>query len=413
MKAADPLHDEGPDWEYRSPVPIHSDFGAEPGPEKRFTATPYHWPDPASIEPRDWLFSRWILRGEVSTVIAPGGVGKSSLLTSCALSLASGRNILGKEACSGPQGVWIWNLEDDRREMDRQIAANSIAHAISKDDCNKPLCVDSGIDQNLCTAIEGPDGFMIIEPVFDALLNELVSRKIDVLFIDPFVSSHQIAENDNVKIDAVAKRWKKLAQAAGCAIVLAHHSRKSNGQETTIEDSRGASALGDAARVSLVLNRMSSEEAKKFGVEEDRERRLIFRVDLGKSSRAPAENATWFKLQSTSLGNSTDGRPADDVGVVKPWRPPDPFDDITVDHLRRVQLLVSEGSYRSSPQSKDWVGHAVAEVTGMDVDDKKENATIKKVFKTWLDNEKFLVVDRKDQRGNSRPFIDVGEWVKT
>ncbi|HEY9091901.1 AAA family ATPase [Parasphingorhabdus sp.] len=373
-------------------------------------ATPYHWPAPQTIEPRDWIFGRWILRGELTTVISPGGVGKSGLLTASALSLASGINIIGIAPYSGPQTVWLWNLEDDRIELNRQVAANSIAHSISPEGCADRLYVDSGIDQRLCMAIEGPEGFMIVEPVFDALLEELKARKIDVLIIDPFVSSHQISENDNGKIDAIAKSWKRLAQAAGCAVVLAHHSRKSNGQETTVEDSRGASSLGDAARVSLVLNRLNKTEAQAFGVTDDSERSVIFRVNHGKSSRSPPENASWFQMQSTNLGNSRPDKPADEVGVVMLWKPPDLLDGVTNGHLKQVQRLVDKGDYRESQQSPDWIGNAVAEVLGWDMEAPNQKAKIRSILKIWIENRKFKVEKRQDKTRKMKSFMVVDEW---
>ena len=57
-------------------------------------ATPYSWPDCASIQPREWLYGRQLIRKFVSATIAPSGVGKSSLLIAEALSMVSGRALL-------------------------------------------------------------------------------------------------------------------------------------------------------------------------------------------------------------------------------------------------------------------------------------------------------------------------------
>ena len=42
-------------------------------------ATPYRWPDPASLPRRQWLLGHWLLHGEVTAIIAPGGTGKSTI----------------------------------------------------------------------------------------------------------------------------------------------------------------------------------------------------------------------------------------------------------------------------------------------------------------------------------------------
>ena len=44
-------------------------------------ANPFTWQDPQTIKRREWLYDRHFIRGFLSTTIAPGGVGKSALLT--------------------------------------------------------------------------------------------------------------------------------------------------------------------------------------------------------------------------------------------------------------------------------------------------------------------------------------------
>jgi hypothetical protein len=44
--------------------------------------------------------------------------------------------------------------------------------------------------------------------------------------------------------------------------MLVHHSRKTYGNEMTVEDGRGASALIDAARTARALNTMSKDVAR-------------------------------------------------------------------------------------------------------------------------------------------------------
>ncbi len=84
-------------------------------------ATPYRWPNPHSLPRRQWLLGHWLLRGEVTAIIAPGGTGKSTIGAAFALSLASGQSLLGKPLPRGPQSAWIYNLEDSQDELDRQV----------------------------------------------------------------------------------------------------------------------------------------------------------------------------------------------------------------------------------------------------------------------------------------------------
>src|SRR3546814_13653426 len=123
-------------------------------------------------------------------------------------------------------------------------------------------------------------------------------------------------------MDMVAKQGGRIAKAANCSVVLVHHSKKLNGADVTMESSRGASSLGDAARGGLALNTMKPEEACIFGIAPDK-RRQFFRADDAKPNRAPAGSGDWYEMVSSFLGNGTNG--GDSVGVATPWAPPAPF----------------------------------------------------------------------------------------
>lgn len=384
----------------------------EPVEASKIQATPFDWPDPSTIPPRRWLLGYWLLRGEVSLIIAPGGIGKSTFTVGAALSLASGRELLDRPAHEGQCRVWLWNLEDDRDELARQVSACGIHHSVGQQDCEGTLFVDSGLEMELCTAIEGADGFEIIEPVYAALKNELERRKIDVLVVDPFVSSHRISENDNMMVDAVGKRWKRLATETGVSIVLVHHSKKLGGREVKAEDSRGGVSLINVARCTLTLNAMTKEEGEAFGITQTEELRRYFRVDDDKPNRAPPQAAAWFRKASVDLHNSDPFGRTDNVGAIEPWAPPDPFDGVSARDLYEVQLRINSGTFGESVQAKDWAGKAVAEVLGLDLGDKSSKTRVKSLLKQWTANGAFEI-DRRDDdgKGRDRPYLIVKNMV--
>jgi hypothetical protein len=384
----------------------------------KIRASPFRWPDPRTLPRRPWVWGRWLLLGTVSAIVAPGGVGKSSFVASMLLSLASGRQeILGKTVWAGPKRVWYWNLEDGRDELEMQLVAASMFHGVGQDACADRIFLDSGPEgAELCIAVEERDGYRIAVPVVEALIAELQARKIDVLVVDPFVSSHGVSENDNSAIDAVVKTWAAIAKRAGCSVVLVHHSKKLGAEKVTAESSRGASALVSAARVTLVLNRMDVAEAKRFGIVEDKERRRLFTVQDDKANRAPAEDAQWFRLASQNVDNSTGqddpfGEDGDSVGVVTRWTPPDAFENVTVEHLRAVQALVAGGSYKENHQAADWVGKAVADVLGIspDKDATADRAKINALLRTWFGTGALVVVERRDpEKREMKKYVEVG-----
>lgn len=367
-------------------------------------ATPFKWINPETIPARQWLFGNHLIRKFVSLTVAPGGVGKSTLVTAELLSLASGLPFLGvipPHRCR----VWWWCGEDPKEELERRIMAAALHHRLTPKDIEGWFFCDSGREMEIVLAHQTKTGTVIARPVVEQVTETIIKNKIDVLVIDPFVSSHRVTENDNMAIDGVAKTWATIANDTGCAIDLVHHVRKLNGAEVSVEDGRGAVALLAAARAARTLNGMSEDEASSAGIEQN-SRRRYFRTDNGKSNLAPApERSDWFELVSVALGNG------DNVGVVAPWKWPDHLSDVSVNDLRKVQEAVAAGQWRDSVQARNWVGHALAEALKLDANNARDKAKIKGLLRIWKSKGMLVVVDRPDEKRKPRPFVEVGEWA--
>lgn len=375
-----------------------------PATEKLVNATPFTWRATADIPKRRWLYGKHLLRGFVSVDVAAGGVGKSSLKIGEALAMATGRDLYDKGLHEGALNVWLWNLEDPVEEIERRLHATAQRFKISPQEVGSRLYVDSGRDQPLVIATEGPDGAVIARPVVDALITEMQERKIDVLVVDPFISSHAVSENDNNAIDIVAREWNIIAERTGAAINLVHHVRKQNGAEATADSARGASSLIGKARSVLVYNRMSDQEAVTLNVPAA-ERFFHFRVDNDKANLAPAERGDWYRMNNVDLANG------DSVGVACSWTPPDAFAGVTTAHLIQMQRAISDGKWRKDQQAKAWAGHALAGILNLDFAKKEEKAKAKQIIDRWVREGVLEVVIDHDEKRNEREFIIVGKWV--
>jgi RecA-family ATPase len=260
-------------------------------------ATSYTWKEPDKIARREWIYGNLLIRKFVTATVSPGGVGKSSLIAVETLAKVSGKDLLGVAPVQ-PLRVWLWNLEDPQEETERKIQAAALHYRLAPDDIGGRLFVDSGRDQPLVIATATRTGAMIARPVVDALTAEIIDRKIDVLTIDPFVSCHEVGENDNTAMDMIVKEWGRVADRGNCAVHLVDHTRKMGGTESevTVESSRGAKSKTDACRVVRAVNRMSKEEGERAGVENHR---LYFRTYNDKANlQPPADKSDWFKLAS-------------------------------------------------------------------------------------------------------------------
>jgi hypothetical protein len=374
-------------------------------------ASPYVWTSPEAIPPRQWLYGKHLIRTFVGATIAPGGLGKTSLGVAETLAMTSALDLLGMTLPHvGPLRVWYMNLEDPREEITRQVQAAALRYRLTREHIGDRLFVDSGRDQPVVIAEMMPKGAVIVRPVVDAIVTELQQNRIDVLKVDPFVSSHAIPENDNGSMDLVVKEWGRVADAADCAVELIHHTRKQNGDaEVTAESGRGAKALIDGCRSVRVLNRMTKCEAAKAGVTESHRR--YFRVYADKANLTPpADKSDWFRLASIDLGNGRD-RPGDLVGVVEPWTWPDAFDSITAADASRVRAAIAacDPPARADVQASHWAGRIVAATLGLDLGDARHKAKIKAIIKTWIDKDVLAKSVWKDSDSKERNVIVAGE----
>lgn len=404
-----PVDDFPDDDESRFGPPIGEPANGNGTQPVMITPTPFIWRDPASVPPRRWVYGRHHIRQFVSATVAPPGVGKTSLIFAEGLAIATGQALLGIRPTERAR-VWLWNGEDPRDEIDRRIIGAAMHYGLTEADLAGWLFTDSGRESEIVIAEQTRNGVIIAQPVIDALIDQIRSLDIGVVAIDPFVSSHRVTENDNNAIERVVKTWARIADITGCAVELVHHSRKTGGAETTVEDARGASALIAAARSARTLNVMTEDEAARAGVEN---RRLYFRTDNGKSSMAPpADRSDWYRLHSVDLDNGENGGPGDHVGVTVPWKWPDPFADVTTNHLREVQDVIRAGDWAENIQAANWAGHAVAQVLGLDLDSKTDKAKAKDILKRWIANGVLRVEKRHDpKKGRDKPMIVVGENV--
>lgn len=323
------------------------------------------------IPPREWLYGVIMLRKYVTVLVAPGGVGKTALTVVMALALASGRKLLG-DAVHAQCNVLLCCLEDPEDEMDRRIAAAMIRHDLDDADLAGRVFHVNGRTRRLVIAAPYVGGGEIVYPDKDALIEQITQHQIGAVFVDPFVNSHELDENDNPQINAAIRAWAEIGETTGCAIFLVHHTRK-GAIAGDMDSGRGASALVAACRVGLTLTAMSHEEAAKYGILEA-DRRTYIRMDDGKANLAPpSDRARWFHLASVPLHNGTPDYPnGDNVQAVEEWIPPSIFEAQTPQALNAALDQIAAGPapgimYAPTQRGDNgrWVGQVLVDLLGV------------------------------------------------
>lgn len=387
--------------------------------------TPFRLRSPAAIPPRQWLYGRHLISGFVSLTVSPGGLGKSSLSLVEALAMSTGQDLLG-EAVARPLTVWAWNGEDPGDELERRVTAACMHYGIDAPSIGGRLYLDSGRDTPIKLATQDRNGAVIARPVADKLIETIRDRKIDVLIVDPFVTTHSVSENDNGAVNTAVDVWREIADKTGCAIELIHHAKKGSraaGAEFGIDQARGASALVDAVRSARFLIGMTEDEAARAGLETHLG---YFRVADGKANLAPrVDKAVWRCMESVALGNGTFDYPDGDfVGVAVPWKMPDAFDGLTPEDLEAVKLAVAGGQWKESEQAAEWVGYAIADALVLGdigprlkaertLEQNRVRTRIRSLLTGWKKSGDLQMVEMKDEKRRCiAPFIVTREQAE-
>jgi hypothetical protein len=388
---------------------------AEPADKPAILATAFKWTDPRKLPRREFAFGTHYIRKYVSVTVAPGGLGKTANSIVEALAMATNRHLTGTKPDEN-LNVWLFNSEDPRDELERRIMAACIRYKIKPEDIDGPdgrgrLFLDTGREQELVIAREDKkSGVRVVQPVVEAVVEQIKQNKIDVLIVDPFVSTHAVNENDNGAIDKVAKLWAQIADKTNCAIDIVHHLRKqTDGREATVEDARGAVALIGAARSVRILSRMSAVQAKEGGLTEQ-ERFGYFSITHGKSNlTAMSSKADWRHLESVGLGNGVSiMRKQDFAPVVTEWHWPSmekQLEAVPDEAFVAIKKRIGGGDYRYDMQAMGWAGIHVAEVLKLDMDDKAEKARVNKMLRQWEKDGHFTSEIKPDEKRMPRKYL--------
>lgn len=280
-------------------------------------------PEPKNIPPRPWLLGRRLMCGQVTAVISPPSGGKSMDSTLIAVSIAT-NTPLTHERIYRPGRVWQINNEEPEEEMLRRLSAVSLKYGIDRKLMEENILINSGINSSLVIARKDARGCVAFnDEVVNSIIRQINEHEIVCLIVDPFISTHEVEENDNSMIDKVVTKFLHIANVTGCAILLPHHTRKMSGASNdghagNPESARGASSLIGKARVVYTLSEFSKTDAPQYGIREE-DRLKYVRVDRARLTYVAKGDKPMmvYRWCGVSLGNPSDTYEADSVGVLE------------------------------------------------------------------------------------------------
>lgn len=346
-----------------------------------FPCIPWDYSEKAEwIKPRVAMFPPHHIERLVSMTVSTGGVGKTSLSLVEAISAVTGRNLLGFKP-KHKRKVWVINLEDPREDIDRKIHAILLYFKIPWEEVKDGLFVGIGREHELKVAKKNSKfGISMNEELIGTMIEHIIKNKIDMLIIDPFVSTHSVSENDNGEMDFVVKVFNKIADETGCSVDLVHHMKKIDEAKKSRgagDDARGAVSPVSAARSLRTLNKMSKEEARAWDIgKKDRKRHFVMNYEKT-SIRLDDQEDIWFKMESQSLRNGVGMTGEhDNIGVVTPWTPPEEkqLSEI-ITNTERAQILnnCENQTWNYDIRASAWAGEMFASVLGKNLETEKNS----------------------------------------
>jgi hypothetical protein len=276
-------------------------------------ATPLPWSAPAlrvsfsNIQHRRTLYGHDLVRGEVTVLGSPGGVGKSSLAIGMAVSLVVGKELLDERIRGSDLKVLLINAEDSTDEIRRRVWAFCLAHQVAEHELDRLYA--AGADDRRVQALSflrtSEKGHSELDKTGLAQLGSaLQSLSPDVIILDPLVALCASGNmNDNPSMSLVMRALKSLAAKFDCAILIVHHTRK-NAEAGTADAISGAASIVNLARRAIMPVTVSAEEATTLGILPS-ERLRHFKLIDAKSNLAPrSTDVPIYRLHGVELPNA-------------------------------------------------------------------------------------------------------------
>ena len=357
--------------------------------------------DPITVPTRQWLYGNHYIKDYYTLTVAPGGVGKSTLVLTEVLAMCTGKPLLGVEPIKKIKALY-YNAEDPHDEVVRRVLALCQHYDISQDDIKESLMIASGRDVNMIL-MAGIDG-IINEPLIDKLAEIIKENELELMVLDPLanmMTSSESVEN----FSRLSQTLSYLADRCNIAIEVVHHTRKmSENREASIEDSRGGSSLVAGARSGRVLRNMSEKDATALGVDNHID---YFKIEpAGKNNLSrPLEKVEWYKKLGVQIGNS------DWVAVTEKWNVPNAFDGISEhkcqllwDAIKDESLYLCSHILTKKDDYKMSIQEYMAEFLGMDFDAPVTKRRVKSILRTWLESDVLVEEEMSESKINPKSY---------
>lgn len=231
----------------------------------------------------------------LSSLVALGAVGKTSILLSIACHIAAGKDWNNRPLQK--QKVAMFFCEETQEEISRKFSAITDSWT----DAERGLAESNlitipllGVDARL-TAINKNQylGSGITEKIISLLVD--FDLKDGLVILDHMQGFTAGDLNLSETATAICREANKIVEVTGAAVVLAAHISKGNINAKEVEQgfAVGSLAFENATRQMSGMITMPTEDAKKYGLEDTR--KDYVRLALAKNSYGASNNGLWLQ----------------------------------------------------------------------------------------------------------------------
>ena len=255
-------------------------------------------------------------------------------------------------------------------------------HGLTRADIDDRLLVVSIDELRITIARFSQELREVIEVDVAVLKQIIVANRLDVVMLDPIAELHELEENDNVQMSKLMGMVRSVARETKASILLLHHASKASvdaGKKSAATATRGAGAIVNSARVSMVLNEMTAKDAQDFGIPEN-ERALYGELTRPKSNMSSRTfGGDFVKVELVPFGNGDAENDEDVVAVSTTWKPsPGSQVERVGDMVLAVQTLQALPPQERRTKGASRADYAVAKALGLDLGYEKTRADLTK-----------------------------------
>jgi hypothetical protein len=249
------------------------------------------WADQLPPKPREWVLEGLIPAGKVTSLLGPGGKGKTLVALQIGLHVSLGKPIFGVATTAGPVlGIFC---EDDHDELQRRVRAACAAERFDLADARQFVPISrEGEDTALCTFERDHIRLEHFHRVLEATIAAMRPRLVILdtaadMFLGDFMSTPHVRQFLKIALGGLCARY-------GCAILLLAHPSKAG--QTSGEGDGFSTAWNNSVRSRLYFR--AQKAANDDSSPDDPDHRVL---ELKKANYGPSGTKIPLLYQSGSF----------------------------------------------------------------------------------------------------------------